>query len=202
LALAVSCTGFFVNPTLTAVSVGPSGLNLNVGQTFSMVATGTYSDGSQKTLTSGVVWSSDDQSTVSVGQSSGVVDGLEIGSANITASSGGCSSCSGSTSVTVVLNDVTSITVMPGDQSVSLAGSPVAFTATADPGSVDITANATWSVFDSANTNVTTSFTITYVSGTGETFFPLSGTQIGTYTVVAGYANTTITGKATLDVTQ
>ncbi len=113
LALAVSCTGFFVNPTLTAVSVGPSGLNLNVGQTFSMVATGTYSDGSQKTLTSGVVWSSDDQSTVSVGQSSGVVDGLEIGSANITASSGGCSSCSGSTSVTVVLNDVTSITVIP-----------------------------------------------------------------------------------------
>jgi len=202
LALAVSCTGFFVNPTLTAVSVGPSGLNLNVGQTFSMVATGTYSDGSQKTLTSGVVWSSDDQSTVSVGQSSGVVDGLEIGSANITASSGGCSSCSGSTSVTVVLNDVTSITVSPGDQSVSISGTAVCFTATADPGSVDITANATWNVFDSTNTNVTANFTVSYVSGCGESFLPLSTTAAGTYSVVAGYAGTTLTGKATLDVTQ
>lgn len=201
LALAVSCTGFFVNPTLTAVSVGPSGLNLNAGQTFQMTATGTYSDGSQKTITSGVVWSSDDESTVSVGQSSGVVAGLQIGSANITASSGGCSSCSGSTSVTVVLNDVTSITVSPSSQSVSITGSAVPFTATADPGSVDITANATWNVFDSTNTNVTANFTISYVAGTGETFLPLSTTATGTYSVVAGYAGTVLTGKATLDVT-
>lgn len=58
LALAAGCTGFFVNPTLTGVSVGPSGLTLNVNQTWQMTATGTYDDGSQKTLTSGVVWSS------------------------------------------------------------------------------------------------------------------------------------------------
>ena len=97
LALTVSCTGFFVNPTLTGVSVGPAGLNLTVNQTSQMTATGTYSDGSQKTLTSGVVWSSSAASIVSVGQSSGLVDGLQVGSANITASSGGCASCSGST---------------------------------------------------------------------------------------------------------
>jgi trimeric autotransporter adhesin len=200
LALAVSCTGFFVNPTLTAVSVGPTGLNLNIGQTFQMTATGTYSDGTQKTLSSGVVWSSDVGSTVSVGQTSGLVDGLQIGSANITASSGGCSSCSGSTSVTVVLNDVTSITVSPSSQSVSIGGTPVCFTASADPGSIDITQTATWNVFDSTNTNQTANFALSFVSGCGESFLPGSGVLSGTYSVVASYSSTTITGKATLNV--
>ena len=41
LALAVSCRGFFVKPTLTGLSIGPAGLTLNVNQTFQMVATGT-----------------------------------------------------------------------------------------------------------------------------------------------------------------
>ena len=50
LALAISCRGFFVNPTLTGVSVGPQSLTLNLNQTFQMTATGTYDDGSQKNL--------------------------------------------------------------------------------------------------------------------------------------------------------
>src|SRR5712675_1795778 len=103
LALAVSCKGFFVNPTLTGVSVGPQGLSISVNQTWQMTATGTYDDGSQKNLTSGVAWSSSDPTTVSVGQASGQVDGLLTGSATVTASSGGCSACTGSTTVTVVL---------------------------------------------------------------------------------------------------
>jgi hypothetical protein len=48
---------------------------------------------------------------------------------------------------------------------------------------------------------VTANFTISYVAGTGETFLPLSTTATGTYSVVAGYAGTVLTGKATLDVT-
>jgi hypothetical protein len=111
LALAVSCTGFFVNPTLTGVSVGPQGLTININQTWQMTATGSYSDGSQKNLSSGVAWSSSDPTTVSVGQSSGQVSGLQIGSATVTASSGGCAACAGSTTVTVVLTGVTSILV-------------------------------------------------------------------------------------------
>src|SRR5579864_5976068 len=79
LALAVSCRGFFVNPTLTGVSVGPSGVTLVVNQTFQMTATGTYSDGKPKTLTSGVVWSSSEPTVVSVGQTSGIVTGLQPG---------------------------------------------------------------------------------------------------------------------------
>ncbi len=210
LALAVSCTGFFVNPTLTAVSVGPSGLNLTIDETWQMSATGTYSDGSQNAITSGVVWSSDDQSTVSVGQTSGLVKGLQIGSANITAAAGSCSACSGSTSVSVVLNNVTSIVVTPGSASATVNVTPAYFNATADPGSIDITENAIWHVLDSSGTDQTANFTLSYVAysasptGFSESFLPgssLTGVP-GTYTVTAGYASTTIIGKATLDVTQ
>jgi hypothetical protein len=45
LGLAVSCKGFFVNPTLTSVAVGPQNLSLNVTQQWQMSATGTYDDG-------------------------------------------------------------------------------------------------------------------------------------------------------------
>jgi hypothetical protein len=53
-----SCDGFFVDPTLTSVSVGPQNLSVGLNEQWQMSATGTHSDGHQKTLTSGVVWSS------------------------------------------------------------------------------------------------------------------------------------------------
>jgi trimeric autotransporter adhesin len=203
LALAISCRGFFVNPTLTGVSVGPQGLTINVNQTWQMGATGTYSDGSQKALTSGVAWSSSDANTVSVGQASGIVTGLLTGSATITASAGSCSACSGSTSVSVVLTGVTSITVSPSSNTATINTTPAYFLATAFPGSIDITQGATWNVFDSTNTNVTADFSLTYVPGTGanqgESFLPTTA-PAGKYTVVATYPGTNQTGTATLNV--
>lgn len=201
LALAISCRGFFVNPTLTGVSVGPQSLTLNLNQTFQMTATGTYDDGSQKNLTSGVAWSSSDPSTVSVGQTSGQVDGLITGSATITASSGGCAACSGSTTVTVVLTGVTSITVSPSSASATTNSTAAYFTATAQPGAVDITANGTWTVLDSTNTDQTAEFSLGYTPGAGfgESFLPVSA-PVGTYTVNVTYPGTTVTGRATLNV--
>ena len=203
LALAISCTGFFVNPTLTGVSVGPQGLTLTVSQTWQMTATGTYSDGSQKNLTSGVAWSSSDPTTVSVGQASGQVDALLTGSATVTASSGGCSACTGSTTVTVVLTGVTSIIVSPSSASATINTTPAYFTATAQPGSVDITQNGTWTVVDSTNTDQTSEFSLGYTPGTGfgESFLPVSA-AVGTYTVNVTYPGTTVIGKATLNVSQ
>jgi hypothetical protein len=199
LALAVSCRGFFVSPTLTGVSVGPQGLTLNVNESFQMTATGTYDDGSQKTLTSAVVWSSSSPSNVSVGQTSGMAEGLQSGSSTITASSGGCSACTGSTSVSVVLSGVASITVSPGSQSVSIAGTPVSFTATAVPGG-DITQGATWNIVDSSGTNQNVNFSIQFVAGSGEEFLPSSSAAIGTYTINVTYPGTNVIGKATLTV--
>ncbi|HEY3971365.1 MAG TPA: Ig-like domain-containing protein [Candidatus Sulfotelmatobacter sp.] len=203
LALAVSCRGFFVNPTLTGVSVGPQSLTLNVAQTYQMSATGTYNDGSQKTLTSGVSWSSSDSTTVSVGQSSGIVDGVQTGSATITASSGSCSACTGSTTVTVVLTNVTSITVSPSSGSATVNQTSAYFSATAEPSGTDITnAGAVWTVQDLSGTDQTANFTLTYVAGQGEGFEPLIGATSAQYNVVASYPGTNAVGKATLNVTQ
>src|SRR6266849_3119850 len=59
-AIAVGCTGFFVNPTLSSLAIGPQSVTItaNPVQTLQMSATGTYSDGSTKDLTGKVVWSS------------------------------------------------------------------------------------------------------------------------------------------------
>ncbi len=198
LAVTASCKGFFVNPTLTGVSVGPQSLSITVNQTWQMSATGTYNDGSQKALTSGVSWSSSDPATVSIGQSSGIVTGVQTGSATITASSGSCSACSGTTTVTVVLTGVTSVVVSPSSQSLTINGNTVAFTAKAN-GSIDITGTATWSVVDGTGKDQTSNFSLSYVPGSGEEISTSAATP-GTYFVEATYNG--IVGKATLNVTQ
>ena len=121
-----------------------------------------------------------------------------MGSATITGSSGGCAACSGSTSVTVVLTGVNSITVSPSSRTAKINGSPVYFTAIANPGG-DITENATWNVTDSTNTNQNGNFTIGFVAGSGEGFTATTATP-GTYTVTASYPSTTAVGTATLTV--
>jgi len=199
LAWAVSCKGFFVNPTLTSVAVGPQNLSLNVTQQWQMSATGTYDDGTQKTINSGVIWSSSDPNTVSVGQTTGKVTAVQIGAATISASAGSCSACSGSTTVTVVLQGVTSITVTPGNQSTTRGGATVFYTALAN-GSTDITnAGAVWTVVDSTNTDQTSNFTLGFIAGQGEGFLPTSNAAVGTYTVKATYNS--VVGTATLNVT-
>ena len=201
LALAASCRGFFVNPTLTGVTIGPQA-TLTLNQSIQMSATGTYTDGSQKQLTSGVTWSSSDSSAVSI-TAGGLATGVTIGSATITGSAGSCSACTGTTTVTVALQGVTSISVTPANQTLIRSGNPVYFVAMAN-GATDITNPAdgtVWTVVDSTGTDQTANFTLSFVSGsgsgTGEGISTSSATP-GTYTVEATY--NAIVGKATLNV--
>src|ERR1700733_12125856 len=82
LALAVGCTGFFQNPTLSTIQIGPTTPTIDQAVTLQMSAVGTYSDGSTKTLTSGVFWSSDTPTVASI-NTSGLVDALSPGTATI-----------------------------------------------------------------------------------------------------------------------
>lgn len=151
LAFAAGCRGFFVNPTLTTVTVGPQGASIEQGSTLQMTATGTYDDGSNKTLTANVVWTSSDTSTATV-SNSGLVTGEQFGSSSITATSG---TISGSTTITVVLGNITRIDVTPTSQGI-LIGGEQQFTAiaTVQGGQqFDITDSATWR---SSNTGVAT----------------------------------------------
>src|SRR5215469_8402806 len=108
-AAAIGCSGFFVDPVLTGLTVGPQSPNIQQGTSLQMSATGTYDDGSHKTLTSSVFWSSSDTAVAPI-TSGGRITGTSSGTATITASSG---AASGTSTVTVTLMNVTGITLQP-----------------------------------------------------------------------------------------
>lgn len=142
LSTGIGCRGFFVNPTLTTVTVGPATPSIQQGSTLQMTATGTFDDGSTKTLTGNVLWSSSD-ATIATVSTSGVITGVSSGSATITATSG---TVSGSTSVTITLANLVSIAISPTNPSIS-NGSTQQFTATGTVqggSTVDITDSVTW----------------------------------------------------------
>ncbi|MFI5110373.1 MAG: Ig-like domain-containing protein [Terriglobales bacterium] len=138
--LVAGCKGFFVNPTLTTITVGASNGSsfVNVGATLQMIATGTFNDGSTGTVTA--TWSSSAIGTASVNATTGLVTGVTPGPATITATSQGIS---GTASVTVC-GDITAITISPLNQSISLGTKTLQFTAK-DQGGNDITNSVTWS---------------------------------------------------------
>lgn len=139
-----ACNGFFVDPVLTSVQVGPAGVTLLVNAVQQYQATGTYNDGSVKALSS-IVWSSSPTSSASISPT-GLVKGIAAGAVTITASSG---TVSGTASLTVQTAPLQSITVTPANPTVSLSsgGLTKQFTATAkytDGTTQDVTATVTW----------------------------------------------------------
>ena len=150
-AFTAGCRGFFVNPTLSTVTVGPATPSIQQGKTLQMTATGTFDDGSTKTLTTNVLWSTSDAATATV-SASGVVTGVAPGTATITATSG---TASGSTTVTITVANLISIAVTPTNPSIK-QGAIQQFMATGTiqgGGTVDLTNSASWI---SSNTNVAT----------------------------------------------
>ncbi len=73
--------------TVTSIAVTPASISLSVGATLQLVATATYSDGTQGAVTSSVTWSSSDL-TIATVTSAGVATGVAEGSATIQATLG------------------------------------------------------------------------------------------------------------------
>ncbi len=197
LALAVGCSGFFQNPVLTGLTVGPQSPNIQQGTSLQMSAIGTYDDGSTKTLTSGVFWSSDDTNVAPI-TSGGRVTGASSGTATVTASAG---AQSGTSTVTVTLNNVTSIMIRPTSLTIARGnmGTLTVF-ATAGGTQVDVTSTVTWAITDSSG-NIASNISITTQTSPA-TITVLSTATAGSYKVTATYSgNTTYTNSITLTVT-
>jgi trimeric autotransporter adhesin len=204
----VGCNGFFVDPILQTITVGPTGVGILVGKTQQMTAIGTYDDGTQKNITgsTGTTWTTNDQ-TISTVSSAGLVTGVGAGTANVTATNG---VATGSASLTVSLTGVTSITVSPSSQTVSVAaGIPFCVQAIAAPSGTDISSTATW-VFTNNVGGVAVSG-ITKTTATGCTFglgqaFSVSGVSPVTVNVTASAPGTngtvTSTNLVTVSITQ
>jgi len=200
-AAAVGCNGFFVDPVLTSMTVGPTA-TINENGTVQESAVGTYNDGSQKSL-SNVTWSSDTPDVASIA-ASGLVTGISPGTSTITGASG---TVSGTATITVALQNVTSIKVSPNTATIPTNGGTKSFTAQAQVAGgapVDVTATATWTASDTSG-NPATDVTLTQ-GVTPETVTTTSSATVGeTITLTASYLSgtgVTYTSTATLTVTQ
>lgn len=185
----VGCTGFFVNPTLTGITVGPTA-TIQQSKTVQMSATGTYDDGTTKTLTKGLFWSSDTQSVATVNGTTGLVTGVSPGTAIITGASG---SVSGTATITVTIANLTAIVVTPTNQSITSGDSETFIaTGTANGQQVVITDSVTWSFSPStaAGVSIDTSGNLTTTSGDAD----------GTITVTATDPTTGISGSTNLTI--
>lgn len=128
---------------LVSLQVVPGQSSVAKGKTQQFRATGSYSDGSSRDLTSSAQWQSANPGVASV-NSAGLATGLEVGTGTITA---GVESIHGTANLTVTAAILTSIAISPAQASIP-AGKTQQFTATgtfSDGSLQDITANASWS---------------------------------------------------------
>lgn len=190
LSVGVGCKGFFVNPTLSSIAIGPQAQTITTQQTLQMTATGTYSDGSTQNLTGKVVWSSGTTSCATINQN-GLVTPVKtvtgVCTTTISAAAGTVSAAT--TTVTVSEGTPTSIT-LTASTTTPQHNSSVTFTANAVfAGSTpqDITSSVTWIVSD------TTNLTLTNGSNTGTLSAGSAGLSINVQASFAGVLSNVVT---------
>jgi hypothetical protein len=194
LALAVSCRGFFQNPTLSSLTINPSAPNVQVGDTTGLKAFGVYNDGSGGYVTSDVSWSTSDASVATVtGTGNATMTGVTNGTATITATA---QSVTGSATATVFLV-ITSLKITPTSANYSASGVVQAFQVFANS-NINVSSTAIITPFQNGVT--ATTFTCTYdqVSAIDCTD---SSAVVGNYQFVASYTGSSLTATATVSVT-
>ena len=85
LALAVSCQGFFPKAQIESITIEPTTATVPLNGQFQMEAFGVDTNGNQLgSVTTQVVWSSSDPSTIQVGTNSGLLTGVALGTSSVT----------------------------------------------------------------------------------------------------------------------
>ena len=182
--------------TLLGLDVTPAIPSIPAGLLQQFSATGTFSDGTTKDMTSEVTWTSTEAGVSTVSNatgSKGLATTLVQGTATITATFG---VISGSTLLTVIPAAIVTIEVDPFDLSIP-RGSSQQFTAAgilSDDTVIDVTAEVTWS---SSATDVATVSNGTGSIGIATAIVPGTATITASYQGVAGSATLTVT-SATL----
>lgn len=128
---------------LTSITVSPSSAQIGNGSRQQFTATGKYSDGSSKNLTSSVTWSSS-QAAIAAVSSSGVAWAGQPGNTSITASDG---PVHGSATLTVTAAPLVSISITPATPFLAV-GTSLQLTAVGvfqDGSTQDLTTSVNWS---------------------------------------------------------
>ena len=202
---AASCTGFFVNPTWTAITIQPPNPTVAVGFTETLTAWGTDTNGNRSQVTSNLVWdlsgASNGGTVATLNASNGVLTGVAAGTVTVTASAEGISG----TATATVAQEVSTMTITPASNQVTDDGSSFA-TFTVTSGSTNLSSLVTLTAYQ--NGTAITDITCAYDSGTNtQQCTPASGLvpsgSTSTYSIVVTYAGYTGTTQvqATLTVT-
>src|ERR1700735_2504680 len=144
LVLMASCAGTppSSEPRLRSIVETPTNITISVGETQPFTATGNYSNGSTKDLSSSVNWQSQNTTAATI-SAGGMVTAKAQGSSTIMATMG---SVSGSALLTVSSGTLVSIAVTPANPSIA-KGSKVQFTATgtfSDNSTQNLSSSVTW----------------------------------------------------------
>lgn len=179
--------------TLKSLAVTATKNSLPSGLTLQLLATGTYSDGTQQDLTSAVSFASSATSVATIA-GAGVLTAAAVGSADVTASLGGVTSPAFRVSVTAAT--LASLTVAASGNPISIPkGISLAYTATGtytDGSTHDLTSTVAWA---SSNTAVATISNAGLALGTGVGQSSISATSGG----IASPAVTLTVTAATLN---
>jgi hypothetical protein len=174
-------------PTLTSIQATGFSGSAVAGQSQQLTATGKYSDGSSRDVTSTATWSTSDASVASVA-AGGMLSAKASGQCSVSAKIG---SIAGSLAVTVT-PALVSIAVTPANPSIA-ANTDVQFFATgtySDNSTQNLTSQVTWA---SSNTSFAT------VSTTAPTKGLAAGVSAGTTTISASLGS--VSGNTQLTVT-
>ncbi len=195
-ATGVSCKGFFVNPTLTAIGITPATPTItdiapNNTQQFSAV--GTFNDGSYGSTP--VTWSISDTSgtgtVANIDASSGLATAVGLGTASITATSTIIPTITGTTTLTVVPGGVTSIKASPPSQSTQT--DDTFYVVAKDQDGNDISGSVTWTFYVHATTTVETGMTPGTADANGQPF------TVGTLSPTAAPVNLDVVATLTVN---
>ncbi len=199
-AIGAACNGFFVNPTLTSLTINPTAPSVQVGTSVTLQAYGVKSDGTGSYLTSGVSWSSSDPQVATItGNGSASLTGVASGSTTITASD---------QSVTSTASGTVYITI----SAISMAPTSQSLTGTTGTGTVSYTVYANNNNIPANNissgANLTVALNGIAATTIGCSYNPADLMQdctasvapAGTYVVTATYPGTNLTATAKLIV--
>jgi len=142
LALSLSCTGFFQNPTWTSITIQPPNPAVAVGFSQTLTAWGTDTNGQRSQITHNLVWdlsgASNGGTVATLDPATGLLKGIAPGTVTVTASSEGISG----TATATVAQEVSTMTITPATSSITDNGSNYQrYTITS--GSTDITSLVT-----------------------------------------------------------
>ena len=166
---------------LSSIVVTPSTASIGVGSTQSFTATGTYSDGSTKNLTTSASWTSSSPSAATIALHTGVATGVAAGAATITATSG---TIKGTATLTISPT-LTSIAVSPVNPTIA-KGNTQQFSATgtfSDGSTQDLTSTATWTSSQTAAATIAAGGLATS-TGTGTATITAASGSISGSTVI------------------